>query len=150
MMSTSSVWERIKKKSTIVGESMDAIERSPHLEAFKERDIEVLYLSDTVIDEWMMGNLFNYQEKQLKSVGQGEVELGTEEERKAAEEERKTSEEASSELLSCLKNVLDEHIKEVRFSSRLVNSPACLVVEDGGMSPSMMRMLSQMNQDVPT
>ena len=132
----------------IVGESIEAIERSPHLEAFKDKDVEVLYMTQNV-DEWMMGSFNEYEGKKLRSVGQGEVELGSEEERKAAEEERKNEEEASEELLKLMQGTLDSHIKEVRLSSRLTNSPACLVGDQGDMTPGLERMMAQMGQDVP-
>jgi molecular chaperone HtpG len=133
----------------ITGESVEAIERSPHLEAFKSKEIEVLYM-DQPIDEWMMGSLFEYEGKNLQSISQGDVELGTEEERKAAEEERKSAQEESGDLLGSIKSTLDEHIKEVRLSNRLTDSPACLVSENGGMTPQMERMMKQMGQSVPS
>lgn len=133
----------------ITGESVEAIQRSPHLEAFKSKEIEVLYM-DQPIDEWMMGSLFEYEGKNLQSISQGDVELGTEEERKAAEEERKSAQEESGDLLGSIKSTLDEHIKEVRLSNRLTDSPACLVSENGGMTPQMERMMKQMGQNVPS
>merc|ERR1712146_853083 len=96
----------------IIGESVDAIERSPHLEAFKEKDVEVLYLTDQLVDEWMMGSFNRFEDFDLCSVGQGEVELGSEEERKEAEEELKTVQEEAGDLLSALQKTLDEHLKE--------------------------------------
>jgi molecular chaperone HtpG len=133
----------------ITGESISAIERSPHLEAFKSKDIEVLYL-DQPIDEWMMGSFFEYESKSLQSISQGDVELGSEEERKAQEEERKAAQEEAGDLLGVIKTTLDEHIKEVRLSNRLTDSPACLVSDNGGMTPQMERMMKQMGQAVPT
>jgi len=132
----------------VTGESVGAIERSPHLEAFKSKEIEVLYM-DQPIDEWMMGSLFEYGEKSLQSISQGDVELGSEEERKAAEEERKAAQEESGDLLGLIKGNLDEHIKEVRLSNRLTDSPACLVSDNGGMTPQMERMMQQMGQAMP-
>jgi molecular chaperone HtpG len=132
----------------ITGESIEAIERSPHLEAFKEREVEVLYMTQAV-DEWMVGSFTEYEGKKLRSVGQGEVELGSEEERKAAEEERKNEAEASEELLKLMQSTLDSHIKEVRLSSRLTNSPACLVGDQGDMTPGLERMMAQMGQEAP-
>jgi molecular chaperone HtpG len=126
----------------IIGESVDAIERSPHLEAFNDKEVEVLYLTDQLVDEWMMGSFNRFEEYDLCSVGQGEVELGSEEERKEAEEELKSVQEEAGDLLSALQKTLDEHLKEVRLSQRLTSSPACLVVESGGMSPQLERMLA--------
>ncbi len=133
----------------VTGESVDAIERSPHLEAFKSKEIEVLYM-DQPIDEWMMGSFFEYGEKSLQSISQGDVELGSEEEREAAEEERKAAQEEAGDLLGVLKGKLDDHIKEVRLSNRLTDSPACLVSDNGGMTPQMERMMQQMGQGVPS
>jgi molecular chaperone HtpG len=132
----------------ITGESVAAIERSPHLEAFKSKEIEVLYL-DQPIDEWMMGSLYNYNEKSLRSVSQGDIELGSEEERKEAEEQRQAAQDEASDLLELVKGKLDDHIKEVRLSHRLTESPACLVGEEGGMNPAMERMMRQMGQEMP-
>lgn len=132
----------------ITGESVEAIERSPHLEAFKSKEVEVLYM-DQPIDEWMMGSFYDYEGKQLRSISQGDVELGSEEERQAAEEERKAAQEEAGDLLEWFKGNLSEHIKEVRLSHRLTDSPACLVNEEGGMTPQMERMMRQMGQDVP-
>jgi len=133
----------------ITGESISAIERSPHLEAFKSKNIEVLYL-DQPIDEWMMGSFYEYEGKSLQSISQGDVELGSEEERKAQEEERKVAQEEAEDLLGFIKGALDEHIKEVRLSNRLTDSPACLVSDNGGMTPQMERMMKQMGQAVPS
>ena len=77
---------------------------------------------DQPIDEWMMGSLFEY-EGSLQSISQGDVELGSEEERKAAEEERKAAQEEAGDLLGHIKGSLDEYIKEVRLSNRLTDSP---------------------------
>jgi molecular chaperone HtpG len=132
----------------ITGESVEAIERSPHLEAFKSKEVEVLYM-DQPIDEWMMGSLYEYEGKQLRSISQGDVELGSEEERQAAEEERKAAQEEAGDLLEWFKGNLSEHIKEVRLSHRLTDSPACLVNEEGGMTPQMERMMRQMGQEIP-
>jgi molecular chaperone HtpG len=124
----------------LTGESIEAIERSPHLEAFKSKEIEVLYL-DQPIDEWMMGSFYNYEGKDLRSVSQGDIELGSEEERKEAEEERKAAEDEASDLLGFVQEKLGAHIKEVRLSNRLTESLACLVSEEGGMNPAMERMM---------
>ena len=130
------------------GESVAAIERSPHLEAFKDKGVEVLYL-DQPIDEWLVGNLMNYNDKELRSVSKGAVDLGTEEERKKAEEEREEAQKDAADLLERLKAPLSEHVKEVRLSSRLTSSPACLVVDEHAASPQMQRLMEQMGDKVP-
>ena len=128
----------------ITGESRTVVERSPHLEAFAEKGIEILYLVDPV-DEILVGQLSEFQEKKLKSVGKGSVELGDEEEKKEAEENRKEKAESHKDLFEFLKNTLDEHIKEVRLSSRLTSSAVCLVGDEGDMSPGMERLFKQAN-----
>jgi molecular chaperone HtpG len=82
-------------------------------------------------------------------VSQGDIELGSEEERKEAEEQRQAAQDEASDLLELVKGKLDDHIKEVRLSHRLTESPACLVGEEGGMNPAMERMMRQMGQEMP-
>ena len=126
----------------LTGESRTAVESSPHLEAFKEKGYEVLYLVDPV-DEFAVQGITEYEEKKLKSVGKGTVELGSEEEKKQTEEELKEKRETYKDLLELLQKALDEHVKEVRLSSRLTTSPVCLVAGEHDMSPQMERMLRQ-------
>jgi molecular chaperone HtpG len=133
----------------ITGASREAVENSPHLEAFTDKGIEVLYLVDP-IDEIIVGHLPEFDGKKLQSAGKGDIELGTEEERKAAEESRKESAETHASLLERLQSALDVHVKEVRFSSRLTSSAACLVGEEFDMSPGLERMLKQSGQSVPS
>ena len=126
----------------LTGESRAAIESSPHLEAFKDKGYEVLYLSDPV-DELLAQAVFEYKDKKLKSVGKGSVELGSEEEKKEAEEELKEKSKTHGDLLEKLQQALDEHVKEVRLSTRLTTSPVCLVADEFDMSPHLERMLRQ-------
>jgi len=132
----------------ITGESRAAVARSPHLEAFIAKGYEVLYLVDP-IDEILAGHLTEFAEKPLRSVGKGEVELGTEEEKQEAEDARKEKQATHEALLGALQTTLDEHVKEVRFSSRLTESAACLVGEEHDLSPQLQRMLKQANQEAP-
>ena len=132
----------------VTGESRDAVARSPHLEAFLAKGYEVLYLTDP-IDEILATHLTEFDEKPLKSVGKGEVELGTEEEKKEAEEARAEKQAAHESLLGALKAALEDHVKEVRLSSRLTESAACLVGEEHDLSPQLQRLLKQHNQDAP-
>ncbi|MBV71740.1 MAG: molecular chaperone HtpG [Myxococcales bacterium] len=132
----------------ITGPNRTAVENSPHLEAFRAKGIEVLYLVDP-IDEIIIGHIPEFQEKKLQSASKGDVELGSDEERKAAEETKKEKSEAHAPLLDKLQAALDAHIKEVRFSSRLTNSAACLVGEEFDMTPGLERLLKQSGQDVP-
>ncbi|HEY6186978.1 MAG TPA: molecular chaperone HtpG [Pyrinomonadaceae bacterium] len=124
----------------LTGESRKTVENSPHLEAFREKGYEVLYLIDPV-DELVVQSLMDYEGKKLKSVGKGTVRLGNEEERAQAESELKEKQEQSAELLSMFQKHLDEHIKEVRLTNRLTVSPVCLVGSELDYSPQMERLL---------
>ena len=126
----------------LTGESRQAVESSPHLEAFRDKGYEVLYLVDPV-DEIVVQSTFEYQDKPLKSVGKGAVELGSEEEKKKTAEELEEKKKTYGDLLEKIQATLDEHVKEVRLSTRLTQSPACLVSGDFDMSPQMERLLRQ-------
>lgn len=126
----------------LTGESRTMVESSPHLEAFRDKGYEVLYLLDPVDEIWVQST-FEYEGKKLKSVGKGTVELGSEEEKKQAEEELKEKKETFGSLMERLQSSLDEHVKEVRLSTRLTSSPVCLVSGDFDMSPQLERLLRQ-------
>ena len=133
----------------LTGESRNAVENSPHLEAFQDKGHEVLYLIDPV-DEIVVQSLTEFEGKKLKSIGKGTVHIGSESEREAAEQALKQKSESYTDLLQTLQKMLDEHIKEVRLSNRLTASPVCLVSEDSDHSPQMERLLRQAQQDIPT
>ncbi|HEX5720431.1 MAG TPA: molecular chaperone HtpG [Thermoanaerobaculia bacterium] len=124
------------------GESREQVDNSPHLETFKEKGIEVLYLVDTV-DELLTQSLHEYGGKRLKSVGKGTVSLGNEEERKQTEEELKAKEEELKPLLEALQKKLDEHVKQVRLTNRLTTSPVCLVGAEHDYSPQLEKLLQK-------
>ncbi|MEM1205490.1 MAG: molecular chaperone HtpG [Acidobacteriota bacterium] len=126
----------------LTGESRSVVESSPHLEAFRDKGYEVLYLVDPV-DEMVVQAVNEYEGKALKSAGKGEVELGTDEEKKQAEEELKEKKETFGSLMEALQKALDEDVKEVRLSTRLTTSPVCLVGSDFDMSPHLERLLRQ-------
>jgi molecular chaperone HtpG len=126
----------------LTGESRSQVENSPHLEAFKEKGIEVLYLVDTV-DELLTQSLNEYDGKRLKSVGKGSVALGNEEEKKQTEEELKAKEEELKPLLDLLQKKLDENVKQVRLTNRLTASPVCLVGADHDYSPQLEKLLQK-------
>jgi molecular chaperone HtpG len=138
--------QRMKPEQTeilyLTGESRKVIENSPHLEAPNLKGYEVLYLSDPV-DELLMQHLHEFEGKRLKSVTKGKVHLGTEEEKKTLEEEVKKKEEEYAEFLQACQKKLDEHVKQIRLSTRLVNSPACLVTEEYEYSPNLERLLQK-------
>jgi molecular chaperone HtpG len=118
------------------------VEASPHLEAFTDRGYEVLYLLDP-IDELMVQSLGEHQGKRLRSVAEGVVELGSDEERKSAREELERRQGEYRELLASLQGRLDQWVREVRLSSRLKASPARLVATEGELSPHLERLLRQ-------
>lgn len=124
----------------MTGESRSVVENSPHLEAFKEKGYEVLYLVDPV-DELMVQSLHEYEGKRLKSALKGTLRLGDEEERARTEKELKEKQEEVSEMLQMIQKHLDAYVKEVRLTNRLTSSPACLVVSDLDYSPQMERLL---------
>jgi molecular chaperone HtpG len=124
------------------GESRSQVENSPNLEAFKEKGYEVLYLVDTV-DELLTQSLNEYGGKKLKSAGKGTLSLGNEEEKKQTEEELKAKEEQLKPLLDALQTKLDAWVKQVRLTSRLTNSPVCLVGAEHDYSPQLEKLLQK-------
>jgi molecular chaperone HtpG len=110
----------------LTGQSRSVVENSPHLEVFKEKGYEVLFLTDPV-DELVVQTLPEYDGHKLKSVGKGTMKLGSEEDHQKVEDELKKQEEQASELLLLLQQKLDEHVKQVRLTNRLTTSPVCLV-----------------------
>ncbi len=130
------------------GESREAIENSPHLEAFRDKDIEVLYMIDPVDEVWVQ-QVFDYKETKLQSAGKGTVELGSEEERKAAEKELEKQSDDYKSLLEYFQKKLDKHIKEVRLSTRLTSSAVCLVGDAGDMTPQLEQLMKASGQEIP-
>jgi molecular chaperone HtpG len=132
----------------LTGESRRAVENSPHLEAFRAKQYEVLYLIDPV-DEIVAQSLIEFAGKKLQSVGKGAVQLGSDEEKQKAEEAIKAQTETYASLMALIQSKLDEHVKEVRLSTRLTDSPVCLVGSDFDYSPQLERLLRQGNLDMP-
>ena len=131
----------------ITADSLAAAKGSPQLEVFRKKGIEVLLLTDRV-DEWMLSHLYEFDGKPLQSVAKGAVDLGTlqdEEEKKQAE----ATAEAFKPVLERLRAALQARARDVRSTSRLVDSPACIVVEEGDMSAHLARMLRQAGQSAP-
>ena len=126
----------------MTGESRVMIENSPHIEAAKAKGYEVLYMMDPV-DELVLQHFTEFESKKLKSVGKGEIELGTEEEKQEAQKELKSKEEEFRPLIEFLQTKLADHVKQVRLSSRLTTSPACLVVDEHEYSPMLERALKK-------
>ena len=132
----------------ITAASRETGERSPHLEAFRARGWEVLFFTDPIDELWLrMPRTF--EGKSLVSVAKGDLQLGSDEEKKRAEEERKETEESLKDLLTVLRAKLQDAVKDVRLSSRLRESPACLVGDEGDLSPQMQELFRRAGQDVP-
>jgi molecular chaperone HtpG len=127
----------------LTGESRGVVENSPHLEAFKEKGYEILYLTEPV-DELLVQSLWDYEGKKLKSAGKGALKLGdNQEESEKVEAELKRKEEEAVDLFEAMHKALDEQVKQVRLSNRLVTSPACLVGAEMDYSPQMERLLQK-------
>lgn len=148
--------ERVKEDQKeiyyVSGSSRAAIELDPHLEMFKSKGIEVLYLYDPV-DEFVVGSLMKYKDFELKSVDQADpktLEKFADVEENMEETEKLSSDDELqfSSLLAKIKEILGDKITEVKTSERLKGSPVVLVSPDGGMSSSMQKMMNMMNKDM--
>ena len=131
----------------VTADSLAGAKGSPQLEIFRKKGIEVLLLVDRV-DEWLLAHLFEFDGKPLQSVAKGAVDLG----KLQDEDEKKRSEEAAESfkpMLERLKEALKDRAKDVRVTTRLVDSPACLVVDEGDISGHLARMLKQAGQEAP-
>ena len=131
----------------IVADNYAAANDSPLLEIFKKKGIEVLLLTDPV-DHIALPEIREFEGKQLQSVSKGEVDLGKFEDEQEKEEQQKSADEAK-DLLAHLKLVLGDKVKDVRTTTRLTSSPACLVVDEYGIDPSLKRLLQSAGQTVP-
>ncbi|BBY45816.1 molecular chaperone HtpG [Mycolicibacterium celeriflavum] len=128
------------------GQSREQLLKSPHLEAFRAKGYEVLLLTDPVDEIWV-GSVPEFDGKPLQSVARGEVDLDSEKER--SEAEREEQEKEFADLLGWLKETLSDHISEVRLSTRLTESPACLITPTFGITPALARMYRASGQSVP-
>jgi molecular chaperone HtpG len=126
----------------LTGASRAAIESSPHLEAFRDKGIEVLYLTDAV-DELVVESVAEYQGKKLKSAGKGTVDLGSAEEKEEKKKELDEKTRTYQGLLERIQKALEDRIKEVRLSARLTASPACLVGAEHDFSPRLEQLLKR-------
>ena len=142
--------ERMKDGQTQIfyatGETRQQLLKSPHLEAFKAKGYEVLLLTDPVDEVWV-GRVTEFDGKPLQSVAKGEVDLDSDADKSDAE--REEQEKDFADLLAWLKETLDEHVKEVRLSTRLTESPACLITDAFGMTPALARLYRASGQEVP-
>lgn len=142
--------ERMKDGQTQIfyatGETRQQILKSPHLEAFNAKGYEVLLLTDPVDEVWV-GTVTEFDGKPLQSIAKGEVDLSAEGDESEAEREEQQKEFA--DLLAWMKDTLADHVKEVRLSTRLTDSPACLITDAFGITPALARLYRASGQDIP-
>jgi len=144
--------ERMKDGQTdiyyMTGESRSMIENSPHMEAFRAKGFEVLVLTDP-IDEMWVEQVGQFDGKPLQSIAKGQVDLDSEDEKKNTEPEREQQKKDFAALLTWLGTKLGDDVKEVRLSSRLTTSPACIVGDEHDITPTLEKLYRAMGQDVP-
>ena len=140
--------EKQKEIFYITADNHNAAKSSPHLEVFRKNDIEVLLLSDPV-DEWFVSHLNEHQGKTLKSIAKGDLDIDDLKASQSKEEVEK-KEESMKPLVEKFKTVLEDQVKDVRVSDRLVDSPSCLVADKHDMGGNMERILQAIGQDAPT
>ena len=129
----------------VTADNYAAAKGSPHLEIFKEKNIEVLLLSDRV-DEWLVANFGEFEEMSLKSIAKGDLEdLDSKEDKKKKEKTVKDYEK----VITKVQKILENQVKEVKVSSRLSESPSCLVADENEMGGNMERIMKSLGQDVP-
>ncbi|MBA4387357.1 MAG: molecular chaperone HtpG [Verrucomicrobia bacterium] len=132
----------------ITGEKLANLAGSPHLEAFKKKDYEVLFYADP-IDEWVAQGLYEYDKKPFKAIDRGDINIDSDDEKKESEKIREEAGKSFKDLLAKIKDTLKDQVAEVRFSSRLTDSACCLVADEHGMNPNMERIMRAMGQEPP-
>jgi molecular chaperone HtpG len=128
----------------ISGENRSVVEKSPHLEVFRDKSIEVLYMIDP-IDEWIIPNIYNFEGKELKSISKGDLDLGD-----LGKEDKKQQDKVEStykKLSERIKNILADAVKDVRVTTRLKDSACCLVADEHDMGSYMEKMMKAMGQE---
>ena len=131
----------------ITADSHQAAKNSPHLEIFKQKNIEVLLLSDRV-DEWLVSSLHEFDGKKLQSIAKGDLDLGKLDTEEQKAEKEKIEKEAKN-IVEKIKKSLGDKVKEVKVTHRLTNSPACLVVGEHDISGNLERILKAAGQSTP-
>ena len=131
----------------IAAESLNAARNSPHLEIFKKKGIEVILMHDR-IDEWLMGHLNEFDGKQFQDIARGELNLGKLEDEEDKELQEK-SEKEFADLVNRIKEKLGERVKEVRVTHRLIDSPACVAMDEHDMGSQMRKIMEASGQAVP-
>ena len=132
----------------LCAEKEEDARNAPQLEQAEKHGLDVLFFVDPV-DEWLVGSFREFEGKKLVDIARGNISFGSETEQKA---EKEANEKASADLkpfLEKVKEQLKDHVADVRVSSRLAESPCCLVASENALSPSMIRMMRAMKQDVP-
>ncbi|MGA8055979.1 MAG: molecular chaperone HtpG [Burkholderiales bacterium] len=132
----------------VTAESFLGAKSSPHLEIFRKKGIEVVLLSDRV-DEWVVANLHEFEGKPLTSVARGDLDLGKLEDTEA-KKAHETVESEFKDLVARIRTALGERVKDVRVTSRLTSSPACLVADEHDMGANLQRILKAVGQNAPT
>jgi molecular chaperone HtpG len=132
----------------MTGESRSAIENSPHMEAFRAKGYEVLVLTDP-IDEMWVDAVPGFDGKQFQSIAKGQVDLESDEDKKATEVAREQQKKDFESLLTWMATALGDTVKEVRLSSRLTTSPACIVGDTHDLTPTLEKMYRAMGRELP-
>jgi molecular chaperone HtpG len=132
----------------MTGESRAMIENSPHMEAFLAKGLEVLILTDPVDEVWV-DRVPDFDGRRLQSIAKGQVDLDSDEEKATAEPEREQQKKDFAELLTWMAGKLADDVKEVRLSSRLTTSPACVVGDAQDVTPTLEKMYRAMGEQVP-
>ena len=132
----------------VTADSFAAAQNSPHLEVFRKKGIEVLLLHDRV-DEWVVAHMPAFDGKPLQSVTKGDLDLGGLAESEEDEKRKEEAEASLKPLVERIRKALGDKTREVRLTHRLVDSPACLVTEEGGISANLERVLRAAGQAVP-
>ncbi|MBW2715184.1 MAG: molecular chaperone HtpG [Deltaproteobacteria bacterium] len=133
----------------LTGPSREHLVNSPHIEAFVDRNIEVLLFTDHVDEIWLEQMPPEFAGKKFQSILKGEIDLDNEANKKRDEAKREKDAEEFKQLIDALRAGIQDHVKEVRVSNRLTSSPACLVVDEGDMSPQISELLRRSGQQVP-
>lgn len=131
----------------LIADNYVAAKSSPLLEVFRKKNIEVLLLTDRV-DEWLVAHLPEFEGKKLQSVSQGALDLGNLEDKKIVEEKKTAAETNFKDVIEKMKKILGNRVKDIRFTYRLTDSPACVVFDDNEMTGHMQRMLKAAGQPV--
>jgi len=132
----------------MTGESRTMIEHSPHMEAFQAKGLEVLILTDPVDEVWV-DRVPDFDGRHLQSIAKGQVDLDSDEEKATAEPEREQQKKDFADLLTWMTGKLADDVKEVRLSSRLTTSPACVVGDAHDVTPTLEKMYRAMGEQVP-